>query len=298
MNSSWDASVDCALLVVSCDAYSDLWPPFFNLLREHWSDCPFSVYLGAGERELHRPGIVFLGSNGGRDWSRCVLDYLRVLPHSYVLMMLDDFFLRGRVPTSDVLYCLEFARNHKAIQLRLLPRPKPTDRLFAEILVGECAAGLQYRLSTQAAIWNRQKLMELLQPGESIWEFEHNGNQRAVAIGGFYATWRSVLPYEGLFAHHVIEKGRWLPLERWIFGRRKVGCDFTQRSTMGWGEAVFGYSVGVLDRLLQVFSWRRRALIKCQLKRIFSPILRGRFARMSGVPPVTETKQSGPPTAF
>ena len=36
----------CSVLVPSCDAYADLWIPFFALFWRYWSDCPFPVYLG------------------------------------------------------------------------------------------------------------------------------------------------------------------------------------------------------------------------------------------------------------
>ena len=34
-----------AILIVSCDKYSDLWDPFFKLFFKFWPDCPFNIYL-------------------------------------------------------------------------------------------------------------------------------------------------------------------------------------------------------------------------------------------------------------
>src|SRR4051794_37784312 len=116
----------CALLVVSCDPYADLWPPFFALLRRHWADCPFPVYLGTGENSRPPEGVAVLRSAGGKDWSRCMRDYLDALPQPYVLVMLDDFFLRRAVSNADVVACLRFAEANQATQVRLIPRPKPT----------------------------------------------------------------------------------------------------------------------------------------------------------------------------
>ena len=273
----------CALLIVSCDAYEDLWTPFLTLLKRHWGDCPFPVYLGAGKLHNDEEDVTVVRSDGGRDWSKCLRDYLGQIPHEYVLMMLDDFFLRKAVPTADVLYCLEFARNEKAVQVRLIPHPGPTDRLSGDDLIGECASGLPYRLSAQGAIWNRLKLFELLRVGESIWEFEHNGNARINERShGFYCTWRAVLPYQGFFGHHVVEKGKWIPQEKWIFGRKDIGCDFRRRGTLAWGQTLFYYAVGILDRMLQIFSWQRKARIKRQIKCLLMPFLHKQFARMSG----------------
>lgn len=285
------SSTDCALLVLSCDAYADLWPPFFTLLRRYWPDCPFPIYLGTGEASPAPAGVIVLCSDGGKDWSRCLLNYLDALPQSHVLLMLDDFFLRDPVLNEEILYCLRFAQIRKAIQLRLIPRPKPTDRLTNEKNIGISTPGSPYRLSTQAAIWDRRELRALLRENESIWEFEHNGNTRATALlSGFYSVWRPVLPYQGLLAHHVIQKGQWLPHEKWIFSRQNIGCDFSLRSTLSWRQTVFYHLVVMIDGLLEILPWRGKARIKRFLKYILRPFV-GRALDSLGQTPTNSLPQ-------
>lgn len=274
-------SADCALLVLTCDSYSDLWTPFFKLLERHWPDRPFPLYLGAGAATFDSPAVTMLRSNAGRDWSQCVIEYLDQLPQRQVLILLDDFFLRRRVDTSAVMRCLAFSRTKQATQLRLVSRPGPTGRFPEDDLIGECAAGSPYRLSMQAAIWDRAKLRELLRAGESIWEFEHNGNSRATGQpGGFYSVWRSVLPYEGFFAHHVVEKGRWFFHERWIFTRQNIGCDFTRRDTLPAGQTAFYHLAQLLDRSLNPLGWRAKSAIKRRLRRWLDPLIGRQLQRL------------------
>jgi len=279
----------CALLVLSCDAYSDLWPPFFNLLDRWWPDVPFPVYLGAGSLECNRPGITVLKSDGGRDWSVCLRDYLDQLEQRHILVTLDDFFLRGFVSNAKVLHCLEFARVRNAVHVRLMPRPGPTDALPDETLVGECAADSPYRLCTQAAIWDRRVLRDLLRPGESIWEFEHKGNVRASALStGFFSARWPVLPYRGLFAHHVVEKGKWLPHEKWIFRHQDIGCDFSLRGTLPWRQTLFYHLAQSLDRILDVFPWRTKVRIKHGIKIALRPFFRLSIERLGQTPPASQ----------
>ncbi len=40
-----------AVLVVSCDNYSDVWSPFFELYSRFWPDCPFNTYLISNTKE-------------------------------------------------------------------------------------------------------------------------------------------------------------------------------------------------------------------------------------------------------
>jgi hypothetical protein len=277
---------DCVLLVASCDAYRDLWRPFFALLRQYWPDCPFPVFLGAERTDSGQPGVVTLFSDGGLVWSRRILDYLTQLSATYVLVTLEDFFLRSVVSTSKVLQCFEFACGHDAVQVRLIPRPRPTNRISGESLIGESAVGSPYRLCTQAAIWNRRALIDLLRADESIWEFELNGNVRASANpSGFYSVWRPVLPYQGVFAHHVVEKGKWLPHEKWIFERKNIGCDFARRDTLPWRQAAIYHLALTIHRLLNILPWRRKDRVLRALKAAGRPFLGRSLDRLKKPPP-------------
>jgi hypothetical protein len=268
------ASPSCALLVLSCDAYSDLWRPFFTLLRRHWPDCPFPIYLGTGELDCAEPGVTTLKSGAGRDWSGCLRDYLQQIPERHVLIMLEDFFLRRRVDTALIAHCLEFAASHDAIQVRLLPRPGATRPCPDSRVVGESERASPYRLSTQAAIWNRDQLLALLRPGESAWDFEHAGNARADAFsGGFYAVHRTALPYDGPWVPHVVEKGLWFPHEKWIFRRADVGCDFSRRGTLPWSRTLFYHTAWGVELALNPLGWRRKQRIKRALRRWLQPLL-------------------------
>ncbi|HVZ64224.1 MAG TPA: hypothetical protein VG838_07065 [Opitutaceae bacterium] len=273
------------MLIMSCDAYRDLWTPFFTLFARHWPDCPFRIYLGAEKHACRHPGVTTLSSpRDGRDWGGRLRDYLMQLTPPYVIVMLDDFFLRRPTKSTQVLQCLAFARKVHAVQVRLIPRPGPTDLVGGEELVGACAVGLPYRLSSQAAIWSRMDLVKFAHAGESIWEFEHLGNERAMEYAdGFYAVWRPVLKYEGVFAHHVVEKGKWFPHEKWIFGRRNVGCDFAARGTLSPAYLAAYHLAQMFDRVLFFFPWRVKKRIKMQVKRILAPLLGAQFKSMGGI---------------
>jgi len=275
---------DCSLLVLSCDAYSDLWAPFFNLLKRHWPDCPFPIYLGCGTKNFFFPEIRVLKSLGEADWSKCVYDYLAQIPTAYVLIVLDDFFLRDRVENSLIDYALKFAIQTSANQVRLVPLPGPTHRIPGEERIGMCAPGLRYRVSAQATIWRSQALLELLRPGESAWQFEVNASLRSEAQEhGHYAAWRPMLPYIGLFAHHVVEKGCWLPHEKWIFKRQTISCDFGARRTLGWLATIKCQVARLLIKLLSLLPWWLDQRLRVLIRRIVELIAPRALSRLSKI---------------
>jgi hypothetical protein len=275
-----------AVLVSSCDAYDDLWRPFFSLWEAYWPDCHYPVYLGAGEKRCDFNGVTSLASTGGRDWSLCLTEHLEQLRHEWVLLLLDDFFLRRRVSTRAIEHCLDFAVRHQVDCLRLVTRPGPTHQIQGEALVGECAPELRYRVNTQGSIWRRDALLGLLRKGESIWEFEHKAGHRAIeAKLRVCCTRQSVLPYEGFFAHHVVEKGRWFPHEKWLFRDPKLGCDFTRRSTLSWRETLLYQTAHGVHRVLRVLPWNFRQRLTQGIGAVAHKVLPSQVGRMSGKKP-------------
>jgi hypothetical protein len=232
-------TADCTLFVPSCDAYSDLWTPFFALLDRYWADCPFPIVLGANKQEFSAQNVRVLHSGDEKNWSTQAIRQLSQLETPYILMMLDDFFLRAPVATESVLECLDFLHRRNGHCVRLLPRPAPpwasdlsdVGRIDPPdyVPIGKIPAATPYRVSTQGAIWRRETLLKLLREGESIWQFEMEGTQRSVAFpDGFYGARSHILTYE----HHVVQRGKWFRDAAAHFGKMNIGCDFTRRAVM------------------------------------------------------------------
>ena len=68
-----DTPLSLAILICSCDAYADVWDPFFTLFFRHWPDCPWPIYLIANHRRYpdDRVNTLLLGDD--KDWSTNIL---------------------------------------------------------------------------------------------------------------------------------------------------------------------------------------------------------------------------------
>jgi hypothetical protein len=226
--SSAAAAVSCSLLISSCDAYQDLWPPYCALLSRYWPQRPLPTYLITETAAPAFPGVTALRLGSGLDWSSLLTRALHRLHTRYVLLTLEDFFLRSPVDTARVLHLLEVVRSADLRMLRLVPRPGPDVVKDRAAGWGLLAATAPYRASTQAAIWEVATLADLLVEGESAWEFELNGTERSRALPGFAAVRRPAIPS----GHHVIERGQWFPWEAMRFRRMQIGVDLTARAVM------------------------------------------------------------------
>lgn len=226
--------MNCEVIISSCDKYNDLWMPFFSLFEMYWADCPFPVKLITEEIRFENSKVESLCLGNGLDWSSLLLLALKRCSASYVLLCLEDFFLRERVNTQRIITLLLVMESNHLNMLRLIPRPGPKAGTEGNAEYGILRPAERYRVSTQATLWRKDILQQLLIPGESAWEFEVNGSRRADDYPGFACVWKTAFPYR----HHVIERGKWFPWYAWYFNRMGIGVDLLRRPVLSKTETI------------------------------------------------------------
>lgn len=197
-----------AILVSSCDEFSDAWHPFFELFFRNWHDCPYTIYLNTVSIPFHYPGVnqILVGSRQG--WGDGLLKGLeqlqRVYPSEYILLLLDDYLLNGEVDNGTISQCIEALDALNGNYLRLVPKPPPARPVEGYGFLGEIDRGAAYRLSLQASIWKTETIISLLRPTDTPWDMELIGSDRANIYPGFYCTYQPVIRYL-----NGIERGKW-----------------------------------------------------------------------------------------
>ena len=220
----------CALVILSCDAYRDLWEPCLTLYRRYWPDRPYPIFLVSETREAHLPPARSVRAGSGLAWSDVARVAIEALEHDHVLLTLDDFFLTRRVCTRAVEEKRFQLEARGGAYLRLRPCPRPSAPVPGASDIGEHEPGMPFRASLQAAFWRRSVLLGLLQPGESPWDFERNGSIRSHVIhGGFYTARRPVLPYV-----EVLTRGKWLPRGLRLCRREGLTVDMSRPVLPFW----------------------------------------------------------------
>lgn len=167
-----------AILVASSDGYQDLWRPFITLFDRYWADCPYPVYFGSNAMSYEGEGIRPLAVGHEADWTASFQAMLEAIPHRYVIVLLEDYFLTKPVDTARIAELARLLAEEDGACLRLIAVPGAPQPGVHDPHIGELPRGTPYRLSLQAAIWNRETLLSLLEPGESPWELELVGSSR------------------------------------------------------------------------------------------------------------------------
>jgi hypothetical protein len=197
-----DTGKTLAILVASCDRYSDLWPIFFRLFRRFWPDCPFPVYLLSNNLEAQFPGVVNVRVGDDISWSDNLLAALPGVNADYIFLFIDDLLICERVNTAAVCDVLKDFVRQNGNYIRLNPAPRPDRPL--DHLIGSVSAGTLYRTATVLSVWKKEILFDLLKKGETPWEFEIDGSIRSDAYSGFFSTHTRILSIL-----NAVIKGKW-----------------------------------------------------------------------------------------
>jgi hypothetical protein len=179
---------DIPILVVSCDAYQDLWHPFFNCFFKYWSDCPFPVYLVSNTVKYNSEKVLPLLVGSDVDYSSNLIKALSLIEDDWVILWIEDRPPAIQVDTSGLLKLIHLAQSRGASYLRLIPFGPPAFVSKKEI-IGELSKGTPYRVSMTVSLWKKSTLLKILKPGETAWDIEKRGGvQRSNEIDDkFYA---------------------------------------------------------------------------------------------------------------
>lgn len=213
-----------SVLVMSCDKFEDTWEAFFKLYYKYFKN-DYKTYI-CTEKKTCKYGnnIKTQGS-----WTKRVREALEQIDTEYVLFMLDDFFIRDYVDKDRINALIKcFKPNTAVFNFEMNKHSK---------IIGTMVNGFvnrqnkqMYLCSCQPSLWNRKKLIELLQEDMTPWEWETqildskydfyiNTTKPIIDIGYNQLAWGIV---QGKWATEMIELNR----------KEGLGLDFTKRGFM------------------------------------------------------------------
>lgn len=177
---------DLTILVNTSDGFEDCWPPFFQLFKTYWPDCPYPIVLNTEKKTFAWPGLnirsacVAQGSNTRLTWSDCLARCLDGIDTPYILYLQEDYFLEAAVNASLIERFLDAMRAGQADVIRLMEcggsgpwKPSAQTDLW---VVDQHA---RYRIALQAGLWKTSVLRSYVRKHESPWQLEAFGSMRA-----------------------------------------------------------------------------------------------------------------------
>lgn len=165
-----------SILVLTCDAYSDLWDDFFNLKEKYWEDCPFKTYLITESKHYERKGVSVMHMGKKLNWSGRLREALKKIDTPLVLPILDDYFIYKPIDNTIILEDVEFCINHEVSFLTLERKnviQNPNRKYYDKYVI--IPEHEKYPIDTASAIWNKEYFLKKLgEEDYSAWQFEVN----------------------------------------------------------------------------------------------------------------------------
>ena len=240
-----DIKNKCTMLVNSCDSYSDVWVPFFTILKEQWKDIDIPIVLNTESKTFNMEGLSIKTINvlGNMDkkieWGERLIDVLNRIDTEYILFMLDDYLLDAPVQKKIIENCVRWMDADRTIVTFLLV---PSGFYGKPGYVGDLNSpypgfGMREkkdaRLVAGPGIWRREELIKLTKPFEDPWVWELYGSMRARRHKGKFYCCRLNAPKAFVYdikRGGAIHRGLWVGCYvRPLLERFNIDIDLEER---------------------------------------------------------------------
>jgi len=253
---------DLAILVLSCDRYSDLWPPFFHCFRKNFPVDEWKVYVGSNTKVCNEHGVVTILSGQDVDWSSSCKRILSQIPERKIFIILEDLFAASSVDKKLFLNAIDFLFIKNANHIRYWAE-MPLDSQTENPYIGKFDRGAPYR-ATVCGFWDREYLMGLLIEGESPWDFEILGSYRTSYTDGFYGLHRPLFEFK-----NMVEKGAWIPQSVEWAQAQNIPINLGARSQLKGRSQIISRLQMFYFNLLMRIPWKSRVALMHKLRKLF-----------------------------
>ena len=175
-NSIWDDK-DLSILIVGYDGYIDVWDIDIYLLNKYWCNRP-KTYLATSVIKPNYENVEVITAGEASEWSKKAHNALKEIKSKYVLLLLEDFFISSPVNNGLVLDSLQLIKNNEIKFYQVLVQLINSSWEKGAPFQGNkhikiIPQNKKYPLNLQAAIWDRDFLLETIGEGNyNAWQFE------------------------------------------------------------------------------------------------------------------------------
>ena len=218
----------CGILVTSYDGNDDLWEPFFTLFFRYWPNCPYPVYLMTNQKEYRHERVTTIKVGGSKIWADNTKIALSRIPIPYILLFIDDIFMKQTVNTNYIRQLVDLMVKEKVASIHLAPFEAPKEAYPNDLGLGKISKTAGYRTSLRPAIWDKEIFSSLLKERESAWEMETEGTIRSRAIEPLFLGVRErAIPFYDCEAG--VRAGKWFYDTPRIFKKEGIKIDLKKR---------------------------------------------------------------------
>lgn len=213
------------ILVLSCDKNEDLFEPFRHCIEKYWKNHPKIIYATETKQN---PYYKTISKNFPlNNWTIRIRETLKEINDDQILVMIDDCFIRNKVDEGRIKYACDNLKGNIA----MFNFEKSFDDNDEETTIKgfkKRQHGSPYEVSIMCGLWNKEKLINVLQGEHNPWEVEGEQNNCGydyyINSGDYIIDWG----YE-TFIFTGICKGKWCRNVVPFFEKEKIKIDYERR---------------------------------------------------------------------
>lgn len=163
------------ILVLSCDKNTETFEAFHHCMEKYWQKHPTIIYYTESvQNPFYRTISV---AHELWQWTKGVKEVLKKIKDEQVLIMVDDCFIRRQVDTLRVDEAETILANNENIAMLNFEQSwDPADEVTEYPGWKRRTHGSRYEVSIMCGLWNREKLIQVLEPESDPWEVEYRQN--------------------------------------------------------------------------------------------------------------------------
>jgi hypothetical protein len=244
-----------AIVILSFDGYSDLWDPCLSLLKRFWPDNKYPIYLVTNNAHPDFEGVRVINVGDEISWSNRARKAISQVQEDYILLLLEDYFLGGKVNSVQVSRLLEHTIINDIDYLRVVPIPKTRYKDGGANGLHVMSEDTLYGINLQAAIWKKSFFLKTLSVEDySAWEYE-----KRQKIDSPYRTKGKcyVMDYWALNILNGVIQGQWYGATLKYFGKIGINIELGDRAIMSQKKVITLNFKRLLNRIVPVVAQKK-----------------------------------------
>ena len=173
---------DIVMIIMSCDAFSDLWDGHIKLLGQNWNNRGMKTVIVTDKKtDKSYDGVDVFFPENCADWSDRLKAAATFYDANYYFVTLDDYYIINRINNTRIQELFRIVKEEKVDYMRLFKHPvRATGEKFASrddlhfIKTEE-----MYSVNLYSGIWKKEFLFSCFGKPLNAWEFEVSLSKKA-----------------------------------------------------------------------------------------------------------------------
>ncbi len=163
-----------AVLICSCDYYSDCWRPIIKSFDKYWPDCEYDKLIVSNHKDESIPGAIIIKVGDHHGWASDTLKAVMMTEYDYYIYFQEDYWLNKPVDNEAIKSHIQHCVDNKVEYLKIEPdRPKCDVYRIGESDYCKNPLNKRYTINSAVAIWDRNLFSKVCVPGYTGWDFEY-----------------------------------------------------------------------------------------------------------------------------